>query len=383
MKVDCRTQPQGCNGNAGLQLAALGGEGEHERTASQGVGAQLGFIYVSQMIARVADNGAGDAAPSFRGQFAGIFLKNIALKRGALKQTFYEFVFPVYFAAILYFISTPLKSPIDYPGNCTGGAANATCFVPLEAGLAPSRVDTCTVAAAATGNPGSVLLFSPNTSEARSIVTNALELLDASGSCALGFDSAREAAQWYLAQPSFRADVTSPTRMVVAAAVYLDLSAPLSASYTLALPPAFGLDLDAGASFYELNYGQYGSKYGGVGVWVGVWVQGPLALQWAMTRAIAMERNATLRDAILAINPTLPTLAALPVAPFTSSYTPGAGVKVLTYLFPIYMCGGLTAGLGYMVVMVRRDGGRPRDLPRPPARRQLTRVLALRHHGRW
>jgi hypothetical protein len=171
--------------------------------------------------------------------------------------------------------------------------------------------------------------------------------------------------------------------MVVAAAVYLDLSAPLTASYTLALPPAFGLDLDAGASFYELNYGQYGSKYGGVGVWVGVWVQGPLALQWAMTRAIAMERNATLRDAILAINPTLPTLAALPVAPFTSSYTPGAGVKVLTYLFPIYMCGGLTAGLGYMVVMVRRDGGRPRDLPRPPARRQLTRVLALRHHGRW
>ena len=314
------------------------------------------------MVARVADNGVVDAAPTFRGQFAGIFLKNIALKRGALKQTFYEFVFPVYFAAILYFISIPLKSPIDYPGNCTGSAANTTCFVPLEAGLAPSRVDTCTVDAAATGNPGSVLLFSPNTSEARSVVANALELLDASGSCALGFDSAREAAQWYLVQPSFRADVTSPTRMVVAAAVYLDLSAPLSASYTLALPPSDGLDLDAGASFYELNYGQYEepAQYGrGVGVWVGTprAPVAPLALQWAMTRAIAMDRNATLRDALLAINPTLPTLAALPVAPFTSSYTPGAGVKVLTYLFPIYMCWGLTAGIGYMVVMVRRDGG--------------------------
>ena len=78
-----------------------------------------------------------------------------------------------------------------------------------------------------------------------------------------------------------------------------------------------------------------------------------MALRWTVICALTMRQIETIREAILGGSPgiTPPTMARLPVAPFSSEYLPGWDA-FLNIIIPLHMCWGFMAAVGYFVSMV-------------------------------
>jgi hypothetical protein len=290
----------------------------------------------------------------FAAQFIGVFKKNVLLKLAARKQLAFEILYPVYFSVILYVIAGPLHQTSDFLGSCDGVRAQGQCMqtaVPLN----PVSSGTC----AESTVPGSLLLYSPDTPEASAVIGDVLRLLRSSSSCSLGFETRKKAEAWYTAHGSQNASLPPGRPAIVAGAVYLpkEFEKQRTLSYQLALPPSNHdwcsiycpqppPPLAGAALLQSRDYFAEDAMS---------WAA-PLALQWAVTRAIAISRNATLRSMVLGegnasamLRP--PLLAKLPVPPLSSSYAPTSN-EMLQYLFPLYMCLGLTAAIGYVVAMV-------------------------------
>ena len=287
-------------------------------------------------------------------QLVGVLKKNIALKRRSRKQLFFEIVYPIYFAVVLFLISRPLKDPISRPAECLGISGSSACkqSMPTPLRLRPAAGD-CSFSR----EPSSVLLYSPANKTTDAIMADVVLLLrNATQACKIGFDTADAASSWYVSNGPAGA-------AAVAAAVHFDVRLQ---SYTISLPPndaawcpscAPSPRLEQGAGWFQRDLQNVTDAHFLDLVWAV-----PLSLQWAVTRAVAMAHSDSLRTQLVAeavwsnasagefaLAP--PLLGKMPLPVYSTSYSPSLH-PFLSYILPLYSCWGLCAAMGYVVAMV-------------------------------
>ena len=293
------------------------------------------------------------ARPTLYQQTVGVFKKNVALKLEDRKKLAAEIGFPVYFAVILFGVLQPLTANLnfDFAGACSDKAdANANCesapspLAPALSVLHPRDAPEHSCDTPST--PLSFLLYSPDDVGHELLMNDTLVLLNSSLSCAKGFPTRDAAEAWYLSHgPAVDPSAQGGALPAVAAAVFFDPASKAdNRSFTISFPQqnrewcsvAGGACPRWGGDFPDARLSEplTSSSQDTTGSDLIEWTTS-LSLQWALTRALAMNYSSAVRDAIEQGRangrvPTPPVLAKLPIPPLRTAFDPTLNAVAIT-----------------------------------------------------